>query len=174
MKDITSDDAVSALDQLEEKQQLFVHEYIKDLNGTKAAIRAHYSEDTARQQASRLLSNVNIQNAIAELKAQRNERLSIDADYVIKTIVETIERCSQAKQVYDKSGELVMTETPDGELAPAYKYDASNVLKGAEMLGRHLGMFEPKADEDSDTPTPVKVVIEVKDGRKPESNDTSS
>lgn len=174
MNDDTPHGVVSALDQLEEQQQLFVLEYMKDLHQTNAAIRANYSEKTAAQQASRLLSNVKIQNAIAELKAQRNERLNIDADYVIKTIVETIERCSQAKQVYDKSGELVMTETPNGDLAPAYKYDASNVLKGAELLGRHLGMFEPKVDEDSDTPTPVKVVIEVKDGRKPESNDTSS
>ena len=149
MNDDTPHGVVSALDQLEEQQQLFVLEYMKDLNGTSAAIRANYSEKTARQQASRLLSNVNIQNAIAELKAERNERLNIDADYVIKTIVETIERCSQAKQVYDKSGELVMTETPDGELAPAYKYDATNVLKGAELLGRHLSMFTDKVDNTS-------------------------
>lgn len=149
MNDDTPHGVVSALDQLEEQQQLFVLEYMKDLNGTSAAIRANYSEKTARQQASRLLSNVNIQNAIAELKAERNERLNIDADYVIKTIVETIERCSQAKQVYDKSGELVMTETPTGELAPAYKYDATNVLKGAELLGRHLSMFTDKVDNTS-------------------------
>ncbi len=149
MSNDTPHSAESALDQLEEQQQLFVLEYMKDLNGTSAAIRANYSEKTARQQASRLLSNVNIQNAIAELKAERNERLNIDADYVIKTIVETIERCSQAKQVYDKSGELVMTETPDGKLAPAYKYDATNVLKGAELLGRHLSMFTDKVDNTS-------------------------
>ena len=157
----------SALEKLPEKQQLFVREYIKDLNATGAAIRANYSERTARQQASRLLSNVNIQQAIAELRDERNERLNIDVDYVIKTIVETIERCNQAKPVYDRDGEPVMTETPDGELAPAYKYDASNVLKGAELLGKHLGMFEPKADEDSSTAQPVTVNIEVKDARKP-------
>lgn len=168
MSNDTPHSAESALDQLEEQQQLFVLEYMKDLHQTNAAIRANYSEKTAAQQASRLLSNVKIQNAIAELKAERNERLNIDADYVIKTIVETIERCSQARPVYDKSGELVMMETPNGELAPAYKYDASNVLKGAELLGRHLGMFEPKADVDTAVPTPVSINIEVKDGRKSE------
>lgn len=150
MKDDTPHGVVSALDQLEEQQQLFVREYIKDLHQTNAAIRANYSEKTAAQQASRLLSNVKIQNAIAELKAERNERLNIDADYVIKTIVETIERCSQAKPVYDKSGELVMTEAPDGELAPVYKYDATNVLKGAELLGRHLVMFTDKSEVQTD------------------------
>ena len=39
-----------------------------------------------------------------------------------------------------------MTETPDGDLAPAYRYDATNVLKGAEMLGKHLGMFTDKVE----------------------------
>ena len=93
-----------------------------------------------------MLLNVVIQAAIAKAQAERSERTVVDQDYVIKTIVETIERCSQAKQVYDKSGELVMTETPDGELAPAYKYDASSVLKGAELLGRHLAMFTDKTE----------------------------
>lgn len=150
MSNDTPHSAVSALDQLEEQQQLFVLEYMKDLHQTNAAIRANYSEKTAAQQASRLLSNVKIQNAIAELKAERNERLNIDADYVIKTIVETIERCSQARPVYDKSGELVMMETPNGELAPVYKYDATNVLKGAELLGRHLVMFTDKSEVQTD------------------------
>ena len=146
MSNDTPHGVVSAIDQLEEQQQLFVREYMKDLHQTNAAIRAKYSEKTAAQQASRLLSNVKIQNAIAELRAERNDRLNIDSDYVISIIVETIERCSQAKQVYDKSGEVVMTETPDGDLAPAYKYDASNVLKGAELLGKHLGMFTDKVE----------------------------
>ena len=78
----------SALESLPEKQRLFVHEYMADLNATAAAIRANYSERTARQQASRLLSNVNIQNAIAELKSGRNERLNIDADYVLRRLLE--------------------------------------------------------------------------------------
>lgn len=159
---------------LTEKQQRFVDEYLIDLNATQAAIRAGYSAKTAAVIGNENLIKPYIADAIAKAQAERSERTEVTQDYVIKTIVETIERCSQAKQVYDKSGEPVMTETPDGSFAPAYKYDASNVLKGAEMLGRHLGMFEPKTDEDSDTPAPVKVVIEVKDGRKPESNNTSS
>lgn len=136
----------SALESLPEKQQLFVREYMKDLHQTNAATRAGYSPKTAGQQANRLLKNVKIQAAIEELRNERNERLNIDVDYVIKTVVETIERCSQAKPVYDRDGEPIMTETPNGELAPAYKYDATNVLKGAELLGKHLGMFTDKVE----------------------------
>lgn len=128
------------------KQQRFVDEYLIDLNATQAAIRAGYSEKTAQQMGSENLSKLVIQEAIEKAQAERSERTEVTQDYVIKTIVETIERCSQAKQVYDKSGEPVMTETPDGGLAPAYRYDATNVLKGAEMLGRHLGMFTDKVE----------------------------
>lgn len=47
-------------------------------------------------------------------------------------------------------------------------------MKALDNVARHLGMFNEKRDEDDSIPTPVKVVIEVKDGRKPESDHTSS
>lgn len=46
------------------KQRKFVVEYLVDLHGQNAAIRAGYSAETARSQASRLLTNVNIRAAI--------------------------------------------------------------------------------------------------------------
>lgn len=153
------------------KQQRFVDEYLIDLNATQAAIRAGYSAKTAQQTGSENLLKPVIADAVAKAQAERSERTEISQDYVIKTIVETIERCSQAKQVYDKSGELVMTETPDGELAPAYKYDASNVLKGAELLGKHLGMFTDKVEhsgsvhQEISNLTPEQVIERMKEKR---------
>ena len=140
-----TDDMLDSV-RLTDKQQRFVDEYLIDLNATQAAIRAGYSKKTARDIGCENLAKPNIASAIVKAQEKRSERTEISQDYVIKTIVETIERCSQAKQVYDKSGELVMTETPDGGLAPAYRYDASSVLKGAELLGRHLSMFTDKVD----------------------------
>lgn len=131
---------------LTDKQRRFVDEYLIDLNATQAAIRAGYSEKTAYSIGSENLTKPEIQIAIAEAQAKRAERVQVDQDYVLKTIVDTVERCKQAKQVYDRSGGIVMTETPDGDLAPMYKYDASSVLKGAELLGRHLGMFTDKVE----------------------------
>lgn len=123
------------------KQQRFVDEYLVDLNATQACIRAGYSKDTAYSQGQRLLKNVEIQNAIQQAMNERQQRTRIDQDYVINTIVDTIERCRQAKEVLNKDGEPVYIENADGELVPAYRFDASNVLKGAELLGKHLGMF---------------------------------
>lgn len=53
------------------KQELFVDEYLIDLNATQAAIRAGYSPKTAEQQGSRLLSNVKVKGRVAEKMAER-------------------------------------------------------------------------------------------------------
>ena len=42
------------------KQELFVHEYLKDQNGAQAAIRAGYSPKTAKVTAFQLLKHPHI------------------------------------------------------------------------------------------------------------------
>jgi hypothetical protein len=53
-----------------------------------------------------------------------------------------MERCKQAEAVTDRHGTPVMVETPTGDLAPAYTFNAAGVFKGAELLGKHLGLFQ--------------------------------
>lgn len=55
----------AALAALPSRRRKFVTEYLHDLNGTQAAIRAGFSERSARSEASRLLTNVNIAAAIS-------------------------------------------------------------------------------------------------------------
>jgi hypothetical protein len=50
------------------KQERFAQEYLVDLNATQAAVRAGYSANSARQEGTRLLSKVSIQQAIYNLK----------------------------------------------------------------------------------------------------------
>lgn len=107
-----------------------------DLNGTQAAIRAGYSAKTANEQASRLLANANIAAAVQAAMDKRSEDLGIDAKYVLETIKSTIERCRQAEQV----------KGADGTVSGEYKFDAGAVLKGAELLGKHLKMFTDKTE----------------------------
>ena len=61
----------------------FVSEYLVDLNATQAAIRAGYSRRTARQQGSRLLTNVDVKRAIAQAQQELRERHDIEADRVL-------------------------------------------------------------------------------------------
>lgn len=58
------DDFDRACGVLRGRQRRFVEEYLRDLHGQSAAIRAGYSQETARSQASRMLTNVNIRAAV--------------------------------------------------------------------------------------------------------------
>jgi len=71
---------------LTEKQKRFCAEYIIDLNGKQAAIRAKYSLKTAEVQASRLLSNDKVKAYLQTLMDKRAERLDITADRVLEEI----------------------------------------------------------------------------------------
>lgn len=128
------------------KQAQFIAEYLIDMNATQAAIRAGYSEKTAGQQGFELLKKPEIQSGINAAQQARSERTQITADYVLTTIQETVERCKQARPVLDRKGEPVMVETEDGQLAPAYTFDPQAVLRGAELLGKHLKMFTEKVE----------------------------
>jgi len=130
------------------KQKRFVDEYLIDMNASAAYKRAGYkgrgaSADSA---ASILLRNFKVSHAVKSAIAKRSDKLGIDADYVLRTIKTTIERCSQSEPVRDKEGGQT------GE----YKFDSAAVLKGAELLGRHLKMFTDKTEIAGAGGGPVK------------------
>ena len=68
------------------RQQLFVQEYLLDLNAAQAAIRAGYSTKSVREIGSRLLTKVNIQAALTEAMAARAQRVEVRADTVLREI----------------------------------------------------------------------------------------
>ena len=136
------------MSKLTPKQEMFAKEYLQDLNATQAAIRAGYSPRTAKQMGTENLAKPVLAAAIQKAMAERAKRTEIDADYVLNSIRETMERCKQAEPVRYQNGDPVMIDTPDGEIVPAYKFDSTAVLKGAELLGRHLAMFTDRAVVD--------------------------
>jgi len=131
------------------KQARFADEYLIDLNATQAAIRAGYSEKTAEQQGNRLLGNAKVAAYIAASQAKRSERTEITQDYVLSSIFSAMERCKQAEAVLDRRGKAVLVDTPAGDLVPAYTFNAMGVFKGAELLGKHLGMFNGDTTPDA-------------------------
>lgn len=132
------------MNKLTPKQKTFCQEYLVDLNGTQAAIRAGYSKKTANVQSSQLLAKLNIQTYIEQLQEERTKKTGVTQEYVITNLQRVVEMSVRAIPVMVKeNGELVES----GE----YKFDSYGANKALELLGKHLGMF--KENEKDPTPT---------------------
>lgn len=94
---------------------------------------------TADACATEILRNPLVRAFYEAMMSSAAEKAQISAEYVLSTIRATIERCAQAEPVLDREG------SPTGE----YKFDATSVLKGAELLGKHLKLFTDKIDHSS-------------------------
>jgi phage terminase small subunit len=90
-----------------------------DLNATQAAIRAGYSAKTAHAIGAENLSKPEISAAVSKAQAERSARTNVTQDYVLESIVSAMERCKQDDT-----------------------FNAAGVFKGAELLGKHLGLFQ--------------------------------
>lgn len=95
------------------KQQRFVEEYLVDLNGTQAAIRAGYSAKTANEQAARLLAKVSIAGAVQTAKAVRAEKTGFDAEWVL-------------------------TQTADVYAEARKENDRPSALRALDLMGKHV------------------------------------
>jgi phage terminase small subunit len=144
------------------QQQRFVDEYLVDLNGTQAAIRAGYSAKTAQEQSSRLLSNVMVAAAVTAGQAARAKRVGITADRVLrelarvgfsdvtnyefggargvvlsngspKTAMRAVSSIKQRTRTVEIGEATVVTQEVEFKL-----WDKVSAL---EKMGRHLGMF---------------------------------
>lgn len=138
---------------LTDKQEMFCREYLIDLNATQAAIRAGYSEKTANEQGAQNLAKLSIAQRIIELKAERNERVEVNADYVLRRLVEIDEM--DVLDILLANGELkpikdwpkVWRTTLSGMDVTEMAGDAAGLLKkikwpdkvkNLELLGKHV------------------------------------
>jgi len=71
---------------LSARHQRFVAEMLIDDNATQAYIRAGYSPKHADVNAAILMARPDIQEALAQARAERAKRLQIDADWVLKRL----------------------------------------------------------------------------------------
>ncbi len=111
---------------LTDKQRRFVSEYLVDLNATQAAIRAGYSEKAARAIGSENLTKPDIQKAIQKARTRQQSRVEVTADDILRELISV---------GMSKAG-----DEQDSHL----KFN--NKLRALELAGKHLGMFDKKAD----------------------------
>lgn len=158
-----------------DKQEMFCVEYLVDLNATQAAIRAGYSKKTAADIACQNLAKLDIQNKISDLKAQRTERVEVDADSIVKQLellrsanindyVEVITVDKEQKIKFKDFKDLTEDQLSCIESVKMGKYGVEMKLHGKEWtiekLNRHIGFYEKDNDQSN------KVIISAEDRAK--------
>lgn len=140
------------------KQQRFCDEYLIDLNATQAAIRAGYSEKTARQTAAENLSKPYIREYIDKRLAEKEAELIADQDEVLQMLTRVLRRqemdtvvvtCKERSSGYDKNGKKVIIEKEVPQLVQV-PTKVSDLNKAAELLGKRYALFTDKVDMDTD------------------------
>lgn len=146
---------------LTKKQQVFVEEYLVDLNATQAAIRAGYSADTANVIGCENLTKPNIQQAIAEQMAERSKRTGVNQDRVVlelariafinpKNLINPVDASIKPEATEDDLAciQSVKVKTMDGAKGSSVEREIrlNDKMKALELLGKHLGMWNDKAD----------------------------
>lgn len=128
-------------EKLTDKQQRFIDEYLLDLNATRAAIRAGYSERTAQEQSSRLLSNVIISARIQERKQELSIKTQLTQEWVLENLKDVVEKSMQAVEVekWDYEDKCMVGT---GE----YVFDSKGANRALELIGKHLGMFKDRLE----------------------------
>lgn len=167
--------------ELTNQQMVFVEEYLKCWNATQAAKNAGYSENTATEQGSRLLTIVKVSEFIKTRIAEKAmsadevlERLAryargslkpftklvgddIFADLTTDAAQENFELLKKIKPKRRKGGSLG-SEWEEYEV----EIETHDPLKALELLGRNLKLFADKVDLSSSDGTmtpPISVQI---------------
>lgn len=153
--------------ELTPKQELFVAEYLKDLNATQAAIRAGYSPDTARQMGAENLSKPDIATAVEAARAEQLARVQLTADDVLRELMKIA--FADLASAFDERGNLrpiheipvdvrramaavEVDELFDGQGAERVwtgytrKVKFWDKNKALESLGRHLALFKDRLE----------------------------
>ena len=131
---------------LTEKQKRFCDEYLIDLNATQAAIRAGYSERSARQIAERNMTKDDIQKYIKERMSEKEKQLIADQDEVLKYLTSVLRGESTAQEIVIEGTGDGCSEAKTMEKAPSEK----ERLKAAELLGKRYALFTDKVETDMD------------------------
>ena len=129
--------------QLSEKQRRFVREWLIDMNGTRAAIRAGYSEKSAANTASRLMKDPDVQAYRNELLKAKFDELGITRHSLAVEVYEMMQKCKGGTphMVWNSD---TKTYEPDG----TWEQNEKGLYKGAELLSRLLDKMDGAAEDE--------------------------
>lgn len=136
------------------KQQRFCNEYLIDLNGAQAAIRAGYSEKNARVIASENLSKPNIKAYIEKCMAEKEDALIADQNEVLKYLTAVLRGESMAS--------VLARDELGADRVIEKKPDEKERLRAAELLGKRYGLYKDMVNEVVDMD--LNITVDYGDG----------
>lgn len=140
---------------LKPKQIRFCEYYVAlGGNATKAAIAAGYAEKSARQQGSRLLTNVDIVAYTRVLQKLLIKSSGLSKESLLLDLVEIKQRCLQqtAKQRWNY-------DTHQFEDSGEFTFDAKNAIKAIAQIEKMCEFSKPEQEKNEIT---VKLVDATK------------
>lgn len=135
--------AVDKEKRLSEKQKCFVREWLVDMNGTRAAIRAGYSEKSAAQTASRLMKEPAVREYRDALLKEEFDSMGITRHSLAVEVWRVYERCAAAKPVLEWDRNL-REYVEIGQ----WQFDAKGCLKALAMLHDMVERMDAREDAD--------------------------
>ena len=124
--------------ELNEKQKMFCLEYLKDFNGTRAYQKAYWwTTESARRLASKLLTNVHIQEFLWSRVEKKMDKLDVWVDFVLSWLKE-IALIWMWKQKVMKNWK------------EQYILDLSNANSAYEKLWKYNKLFTDKVEQSGD------------------------
>ena len=146
-------------DSLTDIEEQFCIEYIKKLsNGTQAylAVNSNVTERSATAIASKLLTKINIQNRIKQLKEELRENQKIDLNQLVNAVSNVYQACMKGRKVtrWDKK-EKKLIET--GEII----VDSKGANDAIKIMANLLG-FDGKNDKAQEENENVVIVDDIK------------
>lgn len=157
---------------LKPRQWRFVQEYVKDLNGKQAAIRAGYSARSAEGTAWDLLRYPHVKAAVAKRQREIGEKIGVSAESVVAELAligffdmadfvqvspdGTIKlnlmdelkpgRSRIIKKIKEKKTVRRIPGTEGDLMETTLEYEMCEKVKSLELLARHLGILHDKTE----------------------------
>ncbi|HOI30984.1 MAG TPA: terminase small subunit [Melioribacteraceae bacterium] len=153
---------MSRKSEIPEKQRIFLNEYLKDLNGKQAAIRAGYSVKSAKVTASRMLTNANLRNELSKRIGEIYDNYKNDQEKIIRElavvgfsrITDYITIMKEGITIKDSHeipnelmgaiSEVTIADTKDGKRKSIKLHNKIEALK---ILAQYHRLFEEKTGE---------------------------
>ena len=176
-----------------DREDVFAREYVKDLNGTRAAIAAGYAKKSAHVASSRLLKKDKVRAAIEKLQGKRFADVDFSANKILAELCKvgfanisdyvridngeahidfstmTREQAAALSSIETESYTVDGGDDEETKVVTKTKFKMNDKLRALELLGKHLKLYVDRTEVSGADGKPLQIISHVprprRDGR---------